>query len=135
MEEHTMFQYRNFTCISVNFSLYFYYMMFHFNQGTETYPAAISLKILFWFMFFFSLIIFTSYSATLVSLLTVVKPAPLPFSNMFELSKLKDWDAGNYQNDLFEVVASVRFFAFFVTLIWHIFKIQIFYHCETDKSY
>ena len=69
---------------------------------------------LFWFGYFFSVIIYTSYSATLVSQLAVIKPATLPFSDMFQLSKLPNWDAGNMKNDLFEVVASVSKFLYMI---------------------
>ncbi|KAK8372523.1 hypothetical protein O3P69_007848, partial [Scylla paramamosain] len=54
-----------------------------------------------------SLIVYTSYSATLVSHLAVEQPASLPFSNLRDLSRQSGWDAGCNNNDLFQVTASV----------------------------
>jgi len=55
--------------------------------------------------------VYTAYSATLLSHIAVAKPAVLPFSNLFELAKLSNWDAGCNKNDLFEVTASVIYFS------------------------
>ena len=62
---------------------------------------------IYWLGYIISVILYTSYSATLVSQLAVKRPAPLPFNNLFELSKQSGWDAGCNNNDLFQVTASV----------------------------
>ncbi|XP_042864089.1 glutamate receptor ionotropic, delta-1-like [Penaeus japonicus] len=75
-------------------------------QGCDTYPTSMTARMVFWFGFFVSVIVYTSYSATLVSHLAVEKPATLPFSNLFELSLQDGWDAGCNENDLFQVTAT-----------------------------
>ncbi|XP_069956158.1 glutamate receptor ionotropic, delta-1-like isoform X2 [Cherax quadricarinatus] len=75
-------------------------------QGCDTSPSSIAGRIIFWVGFMVPLIVYSSYSATLVSNLAVEKPAPLPFSNLLQLSRQKNWDAGVNNNDLFQVTAS-----------------------------
>lgn len=76
--------------------------------GVEPSPSPLSSRIVFWFGFIISSLIYTAYSAALASILTVVLPATLPFSNLKELSKLSRWSAGCNNADLFQVTASVR---------------------------
>ena len=80
--------------------------MIHFS-GNPTPPLAVSLRIILLVGYFTSLIIYTSYSATLVSEFAVARPAPLPFSNMRELTQLSNWNAMHIDDDFFEVTASV----------------------------
>ncbi|XP_069991407.1 glutamate receptor ionotropic, kainate 2-like [Penaeus vannamei] len=75
-------------------------------QGCDTCPTSMTARMVFWLGFFVSVIVYTSYSATLVSHLAVEKPATLPFSNLFELSLQTGWDAGCNENDLFQVTAT-----------------------------
>ncbi|XP_068242185.1 glutamate receptor 1-like [Palaemon carinicauda] len=75
-------------------------------QGSATQPVNGASRVIFWLGYFLSLIVCTSYSATLVSHLAVERPASLPFSNLLELSLQPDWNAGCNENDLFQVTAS-----------------------------
>ncbi|XP_063855727.1 glutamate receptor 4-like [Scylla paramamosain] len=76
-------------------------------QGSNTYPISTAARVIYWVGYSVSLIVYTSYSATLVSHLAVEQPAPLPFSNLRDLSRQSGWDAGCNNNDLFQVTASV----------------------------
>ncbi|XP_042205817.1 glutamate receptor ionotropic, delta-1-like [Homarus americanus] len=75
-------------------------------QGCDTCPSSVAARAIFWLGFVASLIVYTSYSATLVSHLAVERPAALPFSDLRQLSYQTDWDAGVNNNDLFQVTAS-----------------------------
>ncbi|XP_063881027.1 glutamate receptor ionotropic, kainate 5-like [Scylla paramamosain] len=75
-------------------------------QGSNTYPISTAAQVIYWVGYSVSLIVYTSYSATLVSHLAVEQPAPLPFSNLRDLSRQSGWDAGCNNNDLFQVTAS-----------------------------
>ncbi|XP_063858059.1 uncharacterized protein LOC135099599 [Scylla paramamosain] len=74
-------------------------------QGSNTYPISTAARVIYWVGYSVSLIVYTSYSATLVSHLAVEQPAPLPFSNLRDLSRQSGWDAGCNNNDLFQVIA------------------------------
>ncbi|XP_063841128.1 glutamate receptor-like [Scylla paramamosain] len=76
-------------------------------QGSNTYPISSAARVIYWVGYSVSLIVYTSYSATLVSHFAVEQPAPLPFSNLRDLSRQSGWDAGCNNNDLFQVTASV----------------------------
>ncbi|XP_064087140.1 glutamate receptor 1-like [Macrobrachium nipponense] len=75
-------------------------------QGSDKQPVSAASRAIFWLGYFLSVIVYTSYSATLVSHLAVERPASLPFSNLRELSLQPDWNAGCNENDLFQVTAS-----------------------------
>ncbi|XP_066979238.1 glutamate receptor 1-like isoform X2 [Macrobrachium rosenbergii] len=75
-------------------------------QGSDKQPVSAASRAIFWLGYFLSVIVYTSYSATLVSHLAVERPASLPFSNLLELSLQPDWNAGCNENDLFQVTAS-----------------------------
>ncbi|XP_069192972.1 glutamate receptor 1 [Procambarus clarkii] len=75
-------------------------------QGYDPTPSSTAARIIFWVGFVVSLIVYTAYSATLMAHLAVEKPAPLPFSNLRQLSRQTRWDAGPNNNDLFQVTAS-----------------------------
>lgn len=77
------------------------------SPGCDGYPSNMACRIIFWFGYVVSVMVYTSYSATLVSHLAVEKPAALPFTNLLGLSQQTDWDAGCNKNDLFQVTASV----------------------------
>ncbi|XP_071521396.1 uncharacterized protein [Panulirus ornatus] len=72
----------------------------------STCPSSTAGRLVFWLAFFMSVIVYASYSATLVSHLTVERPTALPFSDLGQLSRQSDWDAGVNRNDLFQVIAS-----------------------------
>ncbi|KAK4321415.1 hypothetical protein Pmani_007770 [Petrolisthes manimaculis] len=90
-----------------SWSLVSWYMTSAFlQQGCSTCPSYMASRIIFWVGFIVSLIVFTSYSATLVSHLAVERPATLPFSTLQQLSRQTGWDAGVNNNDLFQVTAT-----------------------------
>ena len=76
-------------------------------SGSPSYPRNISTRMMYWYGCMLSVVVYASYSATLVSHLTVVLPTTIPFSDFHGLVKEKGWDAGNVKDDLFEVTASV----------------------------
>ncbi|KAK8374384.1 hypothetical protein O3P69_012059 [Scylla paramamosain] len=72
------------------------------SMGAPTpYPISSAARVIYWVGYSVSLIVYTSYSATLVSHFAVEQPAPLPFSNLRDLSRQSGWDAGCNNNDLF----------------------------------
>ncbi|XP_063845570.1 glutamate receptor ionotropic, kainate 5-like isoform X2 [Scylla paramamosain] len=75
-------------------------------QGSSTCPFSVSARAIHWLGYIVSVIVYTSYSATLVSHLAVEQPAPLPFTDLRGLSRQSGWDAGCNKNDLFQVTAS-----------------------------
>ena len=61
--------------------------------ATEVYPQPLCAQIMFIVGYLSSLILYTCYSAILVSILTTMKPS-LPFSNFEELRERPDWNVG-----------------------------------------
>ncbi|KAK8371945.1 hypothetical protein O3P69_016288 [Scylla paramamosain] len=72
--------------------------------GSNTYPISSAAWVTYRVGCGVSLIVYTSYSATLVSHLAVEQSVTLPFSNLQELSRQSGWDAGCNNNDLFKKV-------------------------------
>ncbi|KAK8372997.1 hypothetical protein O3P69_009681 [Scylla paramamosain] len=72
--------------------------------GSNTYPISSAAWVTYRVGCGVSLIVYTSYSATLVSHLAVEQSVTLPFSNLQELSRQSGWDAGCNNNDLFKGV-------------------------------
>ncbi|KAK8373354.1 hypothetical protein O3P69_010914 [Scylla paramamosain] len=70
--------------------------------GSNTYPISSAAWVTYRVGCGVSLIVYTSYSATLVSHLAVEQSVTLPFSNLQELSRQSGWDAGCNNNDLFK---------------------------------
>ncbi|XP_063875809.1 uncharacterized protein LOC135108584 isoform X2 [Scylla paramamosain] len=70
--------------------------------GSNTYPINSAAWITYRVGCSVSLIVYTSYSATLASHLAVEQPVTLPFSNLQELFRQSGWDAGCNNNDLFK---------------------------------
>ncbi|XP_050710442.1 glutamate receptor-like [Eriocheir sinensis] len=75
-------------------------------QGSTTCPISMAARGIYWLGYSVSLIVYTAYSATLVSHLTVEQPAALPFNNLQQLARQSGWDAGCNNNDLFQVTAT-----------------------------
>ena len=62
-------------------------------QGSSVDPKSIPSRIIILFSFFFGLIIYTAYSAKLISFLSVSKPS-LPFSTMDNLLETRQYSVG-----------------------------------------
>ncbi|XP_045610633.2 probable glutamate receptor isoform X2 [Procambarus clarkii] len=86
-------------------------------QGWPTSPDAGALRVLFWMMYVIGVVVAASYSATLVSFLTVINDQ-LPFESLEDLKKLPKFRLGIQKGSVLEeLFKSQKFLEYWETLI------------------